>query len=94
MGFAAVVMANIALIIGNRSRHASLRELLRPNAALWWIVGGALIALALTLYVPQARDIFRFAMLSPRALAASALPALVVLAGMLLARGLRSRKHR
>jgi Ca2+-transporting ATPase len=94
MGFSAVVMANVALIVGNRSRQASVRELLRPNAALWWIVCGALVALALTLYVPQVRDIFRFGTPTAVALAASAAPALIVLVVMLLVRALRSRRRR
>ncbi len=95
MGFAAVVLANVALIIGNRSLGAPLRDLLRPNPALWWIVGGALVALLLAIYVPPAREIFRFDALGGGALAASALPAAVVLAGMLLlAKAMRQRSRR
>jgi Ca2+-transporting ATPase len=31
-----------------------------PNGALWWVVGGALVFLALVLYVPFLRNLFRF----------------------------------
>ncbi|HEX6137272.1 MAG TPA: cation-translocating P-type ATPase, partial [Casimicrobiaceae bacterium] len=94
MGFSAIVLANLALIVGNRSQRASIRELLRPNAALWWIVAGALAALALAIYVPPVREIFRFDALDGAALAASALPAAIVLAVMLVARLIRSGSRR
>jgi len=62
LGFAAVVFGNLALILATRSRERTiLATLARPNAALWWIVGGTLAALAGVLYVPAAADLFRFA---------------------------------
>ena len=62
MAFAAVVVGNIGLILSNRSQKVGLAETLRrPNRALWWIVGGALLGLALALYVEPMREIFRFA---------------------------------
>jgi len=62
MVFAAVVVGNIGLILSNRSRNVGLAETLRrPNHALWWIVGGALLGLGLVLYVEPIREIFRFA---------------------------------
>lgn len=65
MAFAAVVFGNVGLILSNRSRQATLRETLRrPNPTLWWIVGGALLGLALALYVEPMLEIFRFAPLS------------------------------
>jgi Ca2+-transporting ATPase len=73
MAFAAVVIGNIGLILANRSRHATLTETLRrPNPALWWVIGGALLGLGFALYVPAMRDIFRLAPLSPLQLLASA----------------------
>ena len=51
MAFAAIVLGNLGLILTNRSQHATLfATLRRPNPALWWIVGGALLGLALALY--------------------------------------------
>lgn len=65
IAFAAVVLGNVGLILSNRSPQAALVETLRrPNAALWWIVGGALLGLMLALYVEPMREIFRFAPLS------------------------------
>jgi Ca2+-transporting ATPase len=73
MAFAAVVIGNIGLILANRSRHATLVETLRrPNPALWWIIGGALLGLGLALYVPAMCEIFRVAPLSTPQLLASA----------------------
>ena len=86
MGFASIVLANVALILGNRSSRAAAREMFRPNAALWWVIGGALAALAVSLYAETARAIFRFAPLTPPQLALCALPALLALAGMTLAK--------
>jgi Ca2+-transporting ATPase len=34
-----------------------------PNPALWWVVGGALVFLAMAIYVPFLREIFSFAYL-------------------------------
>jgi P-type Ca2+ transporter type 2C len=65
MVFAAIVIGNVGLILSNRSRQATLLETLcRPNPALWWIVGGALLGLSLALYVEPMLEIFRFAPLS------------------------------
>ncbi len=60
--FAALVTANLALILTNRSWTRTIVSMLRePNRALWWVVGGAALFLALVLYVPVLRDLFRFA---------------------------------
>jgi Ca2+-transporting ATPase len=62
VGFAAIVFANLALIQASRSRDAPILAVLgRRNPALWWVVGGALAALAVVIYVPPAAAIFRFA---------------------------------
>jgi len=65
LGFAAIVFGNLLLILANRSGDHSIFEILaRRNAAFWWVVSGALAALAIALYLPQAAQIFRFAPLS------------------------------
>jgi Ca2+-transporting ATPase len=73
-GFAAIVFGNLALIHATRSRDRLLSDTLRlPNPALWWITGGALTALAASIYLPPAADIFRFAPLPGDYLAGAAL---------------------
>ena len=79
-GFAAIVFGNLALIHATRSRDRLIVDTLRlPNRALWWITGGALAALAASIYVPPVADIFRFA---PLAAGDFALAALAGIAGI------------
>jgi Ca2+-transporting ATPase len=59
--FSTLVLTNLGLILANRSSSRSAVAMLRvPNAALWWVVGGALGVLALGLSVAPVRAIFRF----------------------------------
>ena len=70
LGFATIVFANLAMIHATRSRDLTLvGSLLKPNAALWWITAGTLAALAASIYVRPAAEIFRFAPLGLRDLA-------------------------
>ncbi len=65
-GFAALCFANLALIQAHRSRLGSFYATLkRRNPALWWVAGGALLALALAIYVPPIAAVFRFEPLAP-----------------------------
>ncbi len=60
--FAALVVANLALILTNRSWSRTIVGTLRePNAALWWVGGGAVVFLGLVLSVPGLRNLFHFA---------------------------------
>ena len=62
IAFTAIVFGNVGLILATRSGQATLLETLRrPNPALWWIISGALLGLALALYVEPMQEIFRFA---------------------------------
>lgn len=82
MVFAAIVLGNIGLILSNRSRQATLANTLRrPNTALWWVTGGALLGLGLALFAQPMREIFRFAPLSAYQLLISVAVAMVGLAG-------------
>lgn len=59
--FTTLIIANLGLIMSNRSLTKSLWIMLRSyNAALWWVVGGALGFLGLVLYVPFLRNLFSF----------------------------------
>jgi P-type Ca2+ transporter type 2C len=60
--FTAIVIANLCLILTNRSWSATIFETLRtPNRALSWVFAGTLGCLLLVLYIPALRDLFRFA---------------------------------
>ncbi|MDD1721460.1 MAG: cation-translocating P-type ATPase [Euryarchaeota archaeon] len=72
IAFAALVFANITLILSDRSwSEGFFRSLRRPNRPLWYIVGGAIVFLAGALYIPSLQALFRFAPLSAAWLAAS-----------------------
>ena len=64
--FTALIIANLGLMMTNRSWTSTFGKILRsPNAALWWVTGGAVIFLGLVLNVPFLREIFRFTVLHP-----------------------------
>jgi Ca2+-transporting ATPase len=61
LAFTSLIIANLGLILANRSWSRTTVAMLRVrNPALWWVTGGALAFLALTLSVPAARATFRF----------------------------------
>ena len=61
LAFTSLIVANLGLILVNRSRSRPMVTMLRVrNPALWWVVGGALAFLVLTLSVSTARAMFRF----------------------------------
>jgi len=65
LAFTTLITANLGLILADRSWTRTILATLRePNPALWWVIGGAALLLALTLSIPPVRDIFRFAPLS------------------------------
>jgi Ca2+-transporting ATPase len=62
--FATLVVANICLILTNRSWSRTIVSMFKePNAALWWVVGGAAVMLALVLNVPFLCNLFHFSQL-------------------------------
>jgi Ca2+-transporting ATPase len=64
--FTTLIIANLSLICANRSRsHTVLTSLRTRNPALWWVIGGATVFLAMVLYVPFLRDLFSFTVLQP-----------------------------
>jgi Ca2+-transporting ATPase len=59
--FTALIIANLGLILANRSWSRTILTMLRvPNMALWWVASGALLFLAVSLSVAAARGVFRF----------------------------------
>ncbi len=64
LSFTTLIFANLGLILTNRSWSRTILSTLRcPNAALWWVLGGALFFLGIVLYVPFLRDLFHFSKL-------------------------------
>jgi P-type Ca2+ transporter type 2C len=65
MTFTTLVIANLGLILTNRSWTRTIRGTLRtPNKALWFVMGGTLVFLGLVLYVPPLMRLFQFGRLS------------------------------
>jgi Ca2+-transporting ATPase len=66
LSFTTLIIANLGLILTNRSWSRAIPDSLRsPNSALWWILMGAMGFLGLVLYVPLLRGLFRFSTLHP-----------------------------
>jgi len=64
--FTTLIVANVGLILTNRSWSRTILATLRsPNGALRWVLGGALVLLGLVLYIPFLRQVFHFALLHP-----------------------------
>ena len=60
-GFAAMVFANLAMILANRSRdRAALTMLTSPNRALWAVIVAAVAALGAAIYIPSFAEVFGF----------------------------------
>jgi Ca2+-transporting ATPase len=70
--FTALVAANLALILTNRSwSRSAIASFKSPNAALWWVTGGTLLFLLLALYLPSWQTLFHFAAMDTHTLALS-----------------------
>ncbi len=64
LSFTTLIIANLALILTNRSWSMTIFETLRsPNKALWYVIGGALLFLGLVLYTEPLRNLFGFSIL-------------------------------
>lgn len=64
LSFTTLIIANLGLILTNRSWSQTITEAFRcGNKALWWILGGAFFFLGLVLYIPFLRNLFHFAKL-------------------------------
>jgi Ca2+-transporting ATPase len=61
LAFTTLVVANLCLILTNRSWTRTIFSMFRePNPALWWVVGGAAAGMGLILYTPFLRALFHF----------------------------------
>lgn len=64
LSFTTLIVANLGLILTNRSWSRTIINTLQyPNAALWGVLGGALFFLCMVLYIPFLREMFHFSRL-------------------------------
>ena len=64
LAFTTLIVANLGLMLTNRSWTSSFIQIIRErNAALWWIIGGTMVFMGLTLTVPVVREVFRFSII-------------------------------
>lgn len=64
--FCTLIIANLGLILTNRSWSRTIVSTLKsPNKSLWWVIAGALAFLVAALYIPVLRSLFRFSLLHP-----------------------------
>ncbi len=72
LAFTTLMIANLSMILVNRSWSRTTLEVLKtPNPALWWVIGGGITFLGMVLYTPLLRHLFRFSFLHPEDLAIS-----------------------
>jgi P-type Ca2+ transporter type 2C len=70
--FATLIVANLGLILTNRTWSRTVLSVFRArNNALWWVIGSTLVFLGLVLYVPFLQTLFHFSTLHPLDLAIS-----------------------
>jgi len=92
LSYTTLIVANLALIFSNRSRTRTLFEMAKvPNAAMWWVLGGATLFLTMILCVPFLRNLFKFSILHPVDIAICIGAGLLSIAGFEL---LKLRSHR
>lgn len=61
MTFTVLVLANLMLILTNKSRQISLlKSISKPNSAFWWVIGGAMSVFGIVLYTPFLQRLFYF----------------------------------
>jgi len=80
--FIALISSNIAVILSNRSWNKNIFQILAtPNVTVKWVVGGAILFLALVLNVPFLRNVFQFEKVDTLEIALCSLAGLLSIAG-------------
>jgi P-type Ca2+ transporter type 2C len=89
LAFAALVAANLGLVLVNRSLGASFfAAFTRPNAALWWVVAATAAILTAVILFPPARELFHFGPLHGDDIILALASGLIALLLLELAKGL------
>jgi Ca2+-transporting ATPase len=93
MTFTTLIVANLALILTNRSWSRTIAQSFRSrNTALAWVLGGGAALLALVLSMPLLRDLFRFSKLDAGDVAISVAAGLASILWFEVFKMLRRRK--
>ena len=94
MGFITMVVANLLLILANRSHRESLAAVLaRPNRMFWTIALLAVAGVAVAAYQPSVAAVFRFESPSPVGALASVSVAIVAAVWIEATKLVRRRRH-
>ncbi|MEI8242396.1 MAG: cation-translocating P-type ATPase [bacterium] len=93
LAYTTLIVANLGLILTNRSHTRTILATLRtPNAAVWWVLGGATVFLTLVLTVPGLRSIFKFAPLHAPDIGICLIAGVLAIAGFEVAKRFRHGK--
>jgi Ca2+-transporting ATPase len=91
--FLALVLANSALILSNRSFEGSFRDAIgRSNPTLWAVLGFDALVLCAIFMIPQMREAFSFAPVAPLDVVMVFFAALALAAGLVLGNRLLRRR--
>ena len=94
MGFITLVVANLLLILANRSHRESLAAVLaRPNRMYWTIGALAVAGVAVAVYQPSVAAVFRFESPSPIGALASVSAAVLAVVWVEATKSVRRRRH-
>jgi Ca2+-transporting ATPase len=95
LSFVTLIVSNLCLILTNRSWQRGLfSSFAVRNPALLWVIGGALVFLALVVYVPALQRLFHFAFMHPMDLALAGAAGLFSIAWFELMKLIRRRRLR
>jgi Ca2+-transporting ATPase len=94
MGFITLVVANLLLILANRSHRESFVAILaRPNRLFWTIAALAVAGVAVAVYLPDVAAVFRFESPSTAEAAASVSAAIVAVSWIEATKWARRRRR-
>jgi P-type Ca2+ transporter type 2C len=87
--FIALISANIAVILSNRSWTRNIFQIvIAPNPTVKWVVGGAILFLAMVLNVPFLLQVFLFTPVDPLEIALCAGAGLLSITGFEVYKGI------
>ncbi len=95
MTYTTLIVANLVLILTNRSWSRTIPAALATrNRALWWVLGGAATFLVMILFIPFLRGIFGFSILSLREIGICLIAGSLNIVWFEVLKAILSRSHR